>query len=579
MRRNQVKPYFNCRKIGLVLFIGMLILALAGCSNNLETTQNPAVSYPIDSTVKTTLERVVVPVPVPAASPGILPFEVSKYAQNGYGFWQYGEGLGYEKRLDLMSGTYTAAPAINTTRLLRFFDMTDIHITDKESPAQAVFFGYKGHVISAYSPLMLYTTHVLDAAVQTVNTLHKENSFDFGISLGDTCNNTQYNELRWYIDVLDGQKITPDSGVKDDPVPGPNNDYQDEYQAAGLDKTIPWYQVIGNHDQFWMGMKPVNDYLRSAYTGQNILQLGNIFEAGGMDKRDFYMGALDGRTPLGDVLGVGPVADFQTPPTVPADANRRSLFEKEWINEFFKTSSSPKGHGFNQSNLKSGFASYSFEPKADLPLKVIALDDTQKPDDPDIEGYGHGTLDRERYDWLVSELDKGQTEGKLMVIAAHIPIGVEPEGSVVGWWSNAYVSEKDLIAKLNEYPNLVLWIAGHRHKNEVKAFKSPDADHPELGFWHVETSSLRESPQQVRTFEIVRNSDNTISIFVTDVDPAVKEGSMAAISRSYAIAANQIFNNKIILGPTGSYNAELVKQLSPEMQEKIKNYGTEAGKK
>lgn len=56
---------------------------------------------------------------------------------------------------------------------------------------------------------MMYTTHVLDAAIQTVNALHQKNAFDFGISLGDTCNNTQYNELRWYIDVIDGKVITP----------------------------------------------------------------------------------------------------------------------------------------------------------------------------------------------------------------------------------------------------------------------------------------------------------------------------------------------------------------------------------
>jgi hypothetical protein len=30
--------------------------------------------------------------------------------------------------------------------------------------------------------------------------------------------------------------------------------------------------------------------------------------------------------------------------------------------------------------------------------------------------------------------------------------------------------------------------------------------------------------------------------------------------------------------PTGSYNAELVKQLSLEMQAKMKNYGTSIGK-
>jgi len=197
------------------------------------------------------------------------------------------------------------------------------------------------------------------------------------------------------------------------------------------------------------------------------------------------------------------------------------------------------------------------------------LDDTQRDDDPNLSGYGHGSLDQERYDWLVKELDKGQSEGKLMIIAAHIPIGVEKPGSFTGWWSNSYVSEKNLTAILHTYPNLILWIAGHRHLNTVTAFKSPDDARPELGFWQIETSSLRDFPQQLRTFEIIRNSDNTISIFTTDVDPAVKDGSPAAISRSYAVAAQQIFNNPLAVMPAGSYNAELVKQLTPEMQAKL----------
>ena len=78
-------------------------------------------------------------------------------------------------------------------------------------------------------------------------------------------------------------------------------------------------------------------------------------------------------------------------------------------------------------------------------------------------------------------------------------------------------------------------------------------------------------------FEIDRNSDNTVSIFATDVDPAVREGSIAAKSRSYAIATQQIFNTTIVPQPSGVYNAELVKQLTPEMQAKMQNNGTPIG--
>ena len=112
----------------------------------------------------------------------------------------------------------------------------------------------------------------------------------------------------------------------------------------------------------------------------------------------------------------------------------------------------------------------------------------------------------------------------------------------------------------------------------LPSFKSPDPAHPELGFWEVETASLRDFPQQFRTFEIVRNSDNTVSVFTLDVDPSVMNGTPAALSRSYAVATLQTFNSTLgPLQPSGAYNAELVKPLSPAMQVKIQNYGTPAG--
>ena len=83
----------------------------------------------------------------------------------------------------------------------------------------------------------------------------------------------------------------------------------------------------------------------------------------------------------------------------------------------------------SQSNVDNDFACYSFEPKSNIPIKVIAFDNTQREDDtnnPQSLGYGHASLDQKRYDWLVNELDRGQAEDKLMIITAHIPIGVEP---------------------------------------------------------------------------------------------------------------------------------------------------------
>ena len=550
--------------------------------------------YPIATDVQTTLQRTIAP--GATSSTAIALREVSKYAQYGYGNWNYGSGLRYKRRLDIMPATYSGSAVTKKTKLLNFFTISDIHITDKESPNQLIYLQRRHPTLpvaaALHSGIMPYTTHVLDAAVQTVNALHKLNPIDFGLSLGDACNSTQYNELRWFLDVMDGKVITPSSGAH---LGADTIDYQKPYTAAGLDKTIPWYQALGNHDHFWIGSIPV-DYslrkdLRQSYITDEVFATGDVLsDPRKINSRDCYMGVLDGSTPYGDLIKAGPVGNFNSAPKVVADPDRRSLLRTEWMNEFFNTSSSPVGHGFNLSDANNGFACYSFVPKSTVPIRIIVLDDTQKEDDGSADIHGHGFLDQARWTWLKKELVAGDAAGQLMIIAAHVPINVEVSApnSEMDWWLNPQnaVTLPNLIAELQSHPNLIMWVSGHRHLNTVKAFISPDpVNAPEKGFWQVETPSLRDFPQQFRTFEIYLNSDDTISIVTTDVDPAVKEGTPAATSRKYAIATAQIvrawdFTTKhnptndptIKPMPTGSYNAELVKQLSPEMRAKMRNY-------
>jgi metallophosphoesterase (TIGR03768 family) len=195
-------------------------------------------------------------------------------------------------------------------------------------------------------------------------------------------------------------------------------------------------------------------------------------------------------------------------------------------------------------------------PNAQVPLKIIVLDNTQSEHDGSTDIHGHGYLDASRWAWLKAELAAGQAENKLMIIAAHVPIGVSAIASETEWWAetNNITSENqnavnltDLVATCQNTPNLLMWIAGHRHLNVIKAFKSPDATKPESGFWQVETSSLRDFPQQFRTFQVYLNSDYTVSIVTTNVDPAVADGTPAAASRKYAIAAEQIIKNPVTL--------------------------------
>lgn len=584
-------------------------------------------TYPIFPDVKTTRQRTVNPVFLADIPPYLTIEEVDQYPSWGYSGWVF-DDQGVDAGPLLPDGgdpgVYTA-----TETLLAFFSISDIHIVDKESPAQAIYgvlgpeqippLGFGNTNTSAYSPIMLSTTHVLDAAVQTINILNREMPFDFGISLGDDANSTQYNELRWFIDVMDGKRIHPSSGAHR----GANSiDYQMPYQAAGLDKSIPWYQVIGNHDQFWCGTLLFNDYARGVLVGNKVMDMGYddsvkppfpTFNA-----RGTFMGVLDGKTQYGTLTGYGDASIMATPVIAP-DPKRRSLTTEtsttlNWMKEFFNTTSEPKGHGFTRENLENDFACYTFEPKASVPLKVIVLDDTCKENPyAQYSSYARGCLDQTRYDWLIRELELGQAEGKLMIIAAHIPVGprlnvpdapipipVPPakalsndtviplffslcptckEGDLLENFTPALpysvVNDAELLATLHNYPNLLLWMAGHRHINTVTPQPSPDpANHPELGFWEVETPSLRDHPQQFRTYQIVRNDNNTVSIFVTDVDPSVQDDpsappdSPAAKSRGYGIGADRISAGLSTI-PSGLadttphvYNAELIKQLA-----------------
>ncbi|MGA3009180.1 MAG: TIGR03768 family metallophosphoesterase [Terracidiphilus sp.] len=620
---------------------GFYVAASAiGCGTNSATATSSGTQptgYPIDSTVVKTTDRVLSfalpPKPSgPNSGTGLYPTElpsVSKYAQYSYGNYTFGGPLPVVQRFDIMPSGYSNPSPTRLQQLANFFAITDVHITDKEAPNQFIYAQqedakYASANTSLYSPVMLCTTQVLDTAIQTINALHKQAAFDFGISLGDVCNSSGYNELRWYIDIMDGNKlITPSSGAN---VGADTIDYQKPFRAAGLHASIPWYQVLGNHDHFWLGSVPIDAdpslNIRPSYTAGQIWAIGDLLvpnsgsfpglfdTTAAMKEQTLFMGAIDGSTLTGNIIGAGPAGGAAT--AVAPDPNRRPLLRTEWIQEFFDSTSSPSGHGLNlvDPSMGPGFACYSFLPKADIPLKIIVLDDTQSETDGSHDIHGHGFLDTQRWDWLQAELASGQANNQLMIIAAHIPIAVAEIASEMEWWegdANATeqnaVSLASLVAVLQNTPNLLMWMAGHRHLNTVKAFMPPAGGSAANGFWQVETSSLRDCPQQFRTFEIYLNSDYSISIVTVNVDPAVGEGTPAATSRAYGIAALQITQNTpcqnfsnattvygipvqamdptraqnnqldptIVYGSVpgvplvGSYNAELFKQLSPTM--------------
>ena len=508
----------------LVIFAVLLVFS-SGCVSQTESFN--------------TTERSVVPVD-PGANQTITPENLSIYHYNGFGQWTYGAGVPITVRDDITGGV---TPSGEGTKLLSFAAISDIHLTDEESPLQVIALGYLSPFPSAYSPVSMYSTQVLDAAVHTINTINKENKLDLVLSLGDAANNDQYNELRWFIDVLDGKTIDPTSGGnagKED------IDYQQTFTAEGLD--VPWYQTIGNHDQFYTGVFTVDENASRTLRGDTVVNMRlDVLATGDPSLTGYYMGVYNGSDPNGAIIGIGNASGFSSAPTVIADADRHAIAENGsrigFMQEFLNSGSLPFGHGYTEEMIADDFACYSFDPVEGV--RIIMLDDTTVNGSTigDVWAHGRGSLDEERFAWLKAELQKGQEDDVLMIIGAHIPIVTMEVGAPSGWSLNSEVSETELITELQKYPNLLMWAAGHNHRNTIAAVPSPDPAHPEYGFWVVETASLRDFPQEFRTFEITRYSDDLVGIKTVCVDVDVEGNPLAEKSRSYSIAAAQMINH------------------------------------
>ncbi|MDR3557895.1 MAG: hypothetical protein P4L55_24310 [Syntrophobacteraceae bacterium] len=375
-------------------------------------------------------------------------------------------------------------------------------------------------------------------------------------------------------------------------------------------------------------MAEVSHLIRNAHVGSQILTIGvpqtleqlqmlntpdteaqfwQLAFNAPFDQR-WYMGVVNGATQYGTIIGAGPTTST-SPVTVAADLNRRSLSINQWMNEFFNTESKPVGHGFTRQMALNGFACYSFNPVPGIPIKVIALDDTDKS-----HHDGGGSLAPERFQWFKSQLAAGQKADELMIVCAHVPLkpyAMKAMGDApvenpyyTSRWQCSEVPVDEILAACHNNSNLVLWAAGHEHRNTITPqsasayIPGAPANH---GFWVAETASTRDFPHQFRSYRIIYNNSDpsiggepSISILALDHDLAVQSGTSAYKSRSYAIGAMEIFQSTYLAsnplnnyqqGPgmdphTCVYNAELViplAQLSPGLQSKLQELGPIVG--
>ena len=301
---------------------------------------------------------------------------------------------------------------------------------------------------------------------------------------------------------------------------------------------MDWFTAFGNHDELVQGNFPASTMqLNALATGP----LKVISPPPGVGPNEFP-----------DYLRKGLVVSPYVR-QVTADPDRKLLSRKEVVEEHFRTTGTPVGHGFSERNRQDGTAYYAFDRRG---VRFLVLD-TVNPN-----GYADGSLDATQFAWLGDQLKKAGD--RLVVVASHHTSGTMTNPLVgTGGDTAQRVLGDEVVALLLAHPHVVAWVNGHTHTNQVWARKRSDGTG---GFWEINTASHVDWPQQSRLIEIVDNADGTLSIFTTMVDhagPASYGGKLGGPRRLAALARELAANDwhertNDRRGDIGARNVELL---------------------
>ncbi|MEI6622534.1 MAG: TIGR03767 family metallophosphoesterase [Actinomycetes bacterium] len=498
-------------------------------------------------------------------------------------------GEPYVARLDLLGKQPSGNRAKTRRSLVYLGHLSDIHIMDAQSPARVEpLLAMSASTWSGSArPQDTLTVHVLSAMVTAVNALQFSPvtgaPVTAVVNTGDMADMFSTLELRWYIDLLDGKSVTPNSGAPkvyegmqawldtqmiyhpEDPggdaygeygfprIPGLlNTAVGQNVSSQGL--AAPWYAVYGNHDTLYYGFFPVDSAMRSLALGT---KKPYQWEALGLN---YLAGWARQQNPLARFAQMvttdfGMKSGFKS---VTADSGRQLIDQRSFMAAHLDSPAfpGPVGHGFTQNNLDTGQTYWAAD--VGSRLRVLGLDTCNAVVGAD------GAVPQDQFDWLKTELAAAAKANKLaIVISHHNSLTLENTAVFAVGPAQPLIHADEFIAMLHTYPNMVAWLNGHTHNNTIFAHRNPNGTG---GFWEITAASCIDFPQQQQMVEIVDNRDGTLSLFTTAVDHAstaewteadFSQVGLASLSRQ--LASNDFTENPLMRrGAAVDRNTELL---------------------
>ena len=466
----------------------------------------------------------------------------SSVARGSYRTLLAGAGEDFIARVDLLGRE--ADPRRSTSRrsLYYFAHLSDIHVIDAQTPARmdAIQSIAPELFTDACRPQDTLTTHVLASVVDSVVAAQSSSitgaPLASAISTGDSADNLSALETRWYIDILDGKDVTPNSGavgMYEGPqiwseatyAYHPDDPMGDVYGAYGYPTVpgmlaaavsnpvtsqglpVPWFAVYGNHDATYMGTFRADPALfawavgsRKAATGE---ALGLNWLQGFATDLSVVQIAINAiRESVGLLPGIRHVT---------ADPARKLLERADFMQAHLDSPAvpGPVGHGWTQANVDSGETWWS----ADMTpyLRVFGLDTCN------LAAGADGAVPQDQFDWLQAQLEQCQTQGRLAIVCSHHNSLTLENGATPVTGGQPLIHAEEFIDMLLRYPVCIAWLNGHTHINTL----TPHLREGGVGgFWEITTASCVDFPQQQQLVELIDNRDGTLSIFVTALDHA-----------------------------------------------------------